>query len=253
MDLTSSPRYSGDQYDTAINIVSNDILDDRYNNIKKKRPYSFESVQKVRDELWTLIIPVTFAMTSDLLSAADIVALGNHKYTIAFNLTVNGVVYNCQPTSYAELPILRKDPYKRPQITEPDRLYYIESVNGTTFIHDSNYVPTSLVMDYMKVPTAVFHGQEWEAAQLHNFTIGNILIAMEITIYNGVTYSPGQSMTIVTGVLQITSGKVVINYVSSDYPLGIHEEICRRAASLLAGNVQDYNRKAITEKDSNNQ
>ena len=251
IDHTTSPRYTNDQFDTAINIVSNQILDDRYDNIKRKRPYSFQSMQRLRDELWTLSKSVTFAMTSDILTAVSIKALGDYRYALLCTLTVNGTDYDCNPMSYSEWPSKSKNPYTRAQITEPDRLYWIESAVGLTFMHGSSYVPTSLVMDYLKTPTSVYSGQVGTNATV--FVIGNVIIALTTTVYHGVTYSPGQEITIVAGFLSITSGTVTYNYVNSEFPDAIQDEICMKAASFISKGVQDYQKGVSIERDANTQ
>jgi hypothetical protein len=79
------------------------------------------------------------------------------------------------------------------------------------------------------------------------------VIAMETTVYNGTTYSPGQQFTIVTGVLTITSGLVSFAFINSEFPPAIQDEICVKAAALLSQGVQDYQKQVVLENDANKQ
>jgi hypothetical protein len=208
-------------------------------------------MQRLRDELWTLIKPATLAVTSDLLPAASILGLTDYRYALFCSIELNGVYYDCIPTSYNELPTLQKNSFKRPQITEPYRVYFIESSTGLTFYHNSDYVPTNVHLDYLKEPLDVYSGIQWDAT--HAFAAGNIVIAMEPTVYNGVTYAPGQLITIVAPFLNITSGLVVISYVNCEFPIALHDEICTKAGSLLSGGVGDYQKKISLQNDANTQ
>jgi hypothetical protein len=52
--------------------------------------------------------------------------------------------------------------------------------------------------------------------------------------------------------IKLTSGIVFKDYTDTDLPDMLHEEIARKAAAILSGNVENYNREKSLEKDIHN-
>jgi hypothetical protein len=63
-----------------------------------------------------------------------------------------------------------------------------------------------------------------------------------------VTLKPGEEFSIPSGSsYQINSGVYYRDYVNTDLPTLLHAEVARRAASILSGTVENYDR--VTDID----
>jgi len=250
-DIVNSPRHDWVAYEDNIMTAINQIVNDRYDNIKKakqQKTYAFETVQRIRDELYTIIVNgYNIVPTGTLLPVASIPA--NYRYLLGVELLISGSRYIAEALSYNEKKQILTDPYKNPKLTEPYRVYYLESATGVTCFYGSSGVFTNGYIDYLRQPIRVNVGQRYNST--HVFAIGNVLIATEPTVYNGVTYDPGETITIVTGFLSITSGEVCFNYVNCDLPESLHEEICKVASGLISKTVEDYQKGMIIDNEAN--
>jgi hypothetical protein len=251
MDQVGSPRFTYDQYDTAIKNATDDIIADKVGNLKKRKPYSFQSIQQIRDELYTLVKNVNMPMASNLLPVASLNALGDYRFALLPRVTISGVQYYCEPLSFDELPVIERDPYKRPKLTEPYKIYYIENNTGITINPGPTGTCSNMNLDYIGKPADVFHGILWGPG--HNFIVGDVVLAVEETVYNLLTYYPGQAITIVGAALAITTGLVAISYVNSPMPEVTHKEICMKACTYLGMPVEMYQRVQATEMARNQQ
>ena len=245
-DIVGSPRHDWVSYEQNIYTAINQIVNDRFDAVKKDRrekKYAFQSVQRLRDELYTLVVnDQSVTPTGALIPVANLPA--NFRFMLNVKPTISGTQYIADPLSYNEVREVSRDPYKRPQLTEPYRVYYIESSTGISV----SYSMTSCKIDYIKNPVQISVGNRYTSSQV--FAIGNVLIATEPTVYNSVAYDPGEIITIVAGFLSITSGEVAFGYTNCDLPVPLHEEVCKVAAGLFEKTVEDYNKGIILEKES---
>jgi len=250
LDIVSSPRHDYVSYETNIYTAINQIVNDRFDAVKKNRQqkgYAFESIQRLRDELYTLVID-SYA----IVPVGGIIRSINYptdlRFIIGVKFIINGDRYIANPISYNQEKELETDPYLRPRLNEPYRVYYIESANGLKAKFGSSGAFTNSEIDYLKDPAKVSVGIRWDST--HNFVVGNVVIAVEPTVYNSVAYDPGEYITIVAGFLAITSGLVCIGYVNCDLPTVLHEEICKIASGLFEKTVEDYNKGSILENEA---
>jgi hypothetical protein len=246
LDIVGSPRHDWVAYEMNIMTAINQIVNDRIDAVKKDtrdKKYAFQSRQRLRDELYTIVVnKQSVTPTLNTIPANQIPA--NFRFLLNVFPTISGTEYVAEPTSYNERREINDDPYRRAQLTEPYRIYYIESSSGI----ELSFNMTSCKIDYIKNPAAVSVGQRYTSAQV--FAIGNVLIATEPTVYHGNSYDPGDEITIVAGFLSITSGEVCFGYTNSDLPAVLHEEIAKVAAGLFEKTVEDYNKGIILEKES---
>ena len=251
-DIVASSRHDWVAYETNIYTAINQIVNDRIESVKKPKQnknYAFQSIQRLRDELYTIVVK-----KHSITPTGDIIAIGSYptnlRFIVGVQLVISSSTYIAEALSYNEERMIQRDPYMKPKLTDPYRVYYIESNTGLSCYYGDSGTFTLSYIDYIKIPAKVNVGIRWTAADLHNFTIGDIIIATEPTVYNAVSYDPGETITIVTGVLQITSGEVVIGYTNCDLPEALHEEICKVAAGLFEKTVEDYNKGIILEKEA---
>lgn len=246
MDQVRSPRYLPETLNEALNVATLSIINDRYDNIKKMRRaknYSFQAVQRVRDELYTIV-----------KNSGAIVAAGNYlpiasyptdyKYMLQSWATIDGTEYRCSPTSYDEDLDYA---FKRPQISEPERVYWIESNLGVEILFGDSGTLASGRFWYISIPATVAHGIIRTAAYVYPANTTAICYTSTCVI-NAVTYTIGQTITVLAA-QTLTAGQAVDGYTNSDLPDTLHDEICRRAAEQLSGTAENYNKMQVLDRN----
>lgn len=248
IDRINSPRYLDSEYYEAINLATGMIFEDRVDNIKIKKGYSFESVQRVRDELYTLI------KNSAGIPVADIIPYpSDYNYAIDVELTVGSVSQSARAISYNQKTIIQRNPFKQPS---PEQTFYIEQSTGLLAKYAGGTF-SQYNLWYLKNPATVSIGTQSDkivgtniAGQL---TIGTTYITYDQAVHNGVTYYPGDifvaaNTTLVSGI--VIPNSVIVN---SDMPDKILPEICRLAGAILSGTAADYNKKQDLIRDNSTQ
>ncbi|MFA5036924.1 MAG: hypothetical protein WC479_07085 [Candidatus Izemoplasmatales bacterium] len=245
--MSHSPRVTPQSIVEDIRSTINNIIKDRYDNFKIGKSYSFQSTQNLRDQLGDLV-----KQTSAIVAAGNLLPKtlfpADYRHIVSTSIRVDGKDYWAVPTTYDELRTLEVDPFSQPTIEIPAQVYYTEQDLGLVVHWGTEGVLQSGYFYYIKHPAQVNYGTEYDST--HTFVVGNIVIAIEITVYNGVTYQIGQEITIVAGFLTITSGTVVIGYTNTDLPLLLHEEIALSAAQLGINITENYNKGTILERQN---
>lgn len=248
IDRVNSPRYLDNEYYEAINLATVQIFEDRVDNIKIKKTYSFESVQRLRDELYTLIKTATGAPTSDIIPFPT-----DYNYSIDVQFTVGTVTQSARALSYNEVGLLARNPFKAPA---PDQTFYIEQANGILGKYAGGAF-SSYNLTYLKNPIQVSIGKQSDKIDATQtpaaIVIGIQYIAYEQSISNSVIYYAGDVFIATSAVL--TSGIVIPVSVTtnSDMPDKIHPEICRLAGAILSGDTENYNKKQSLLQDNASQ
>ncbi len=246
IDRVNSPRYLDTEYYEAINLATTMIFEDRVDNIKIKKGYSFESVQRVRDELYTLIKNVIAAPSGGLIPYP-----ADYNYAILVDPTVGGVTQSARPISYNEVALVQRNPFREPTI---QNTFYIEQSNGINLVY-SGGTYTQYSLWYLKNPDTVSIGTESDKifAGATVLTISSVYIVYEEAVHAGTTYYPGDIFT--ATLTSLTSGIVILNsvIVNSDMPDKILPEICRLAGAILLGEADDYQKKQDLLNDNSKQ
>ena len=250
IDHVNSPRYSLSHYDQAIRTAINDILEDRYDNIKNaKKEYWFQAVQRIRDELYTLV-----NVSGDIAASGAYLPIASYpsgyRYLLNSYATISSTEYTTTPLSYDEEGVIDRNPYKRPQLTYPIRVYHIESALGLKIVWGSSVTLQTVKISYIKDPAEVSSGTEYRYDD-GVFPGSYTVIAVETTkVTGGSIYQPGESFAM-TGASTLDYGSVVYNYTNTDLPSKLHEEIAKRASSILPKIVENYNKGMMMDKEVN--
>lgn len=159
--------------------------------------------------------------------------------------------YNSEPTDYDEINVAEKDPYKKPDISvEPPRVFHIESSDGIHLLYGS---ATVIILDgricYVKNPAVVNRGIGHAVAD-GNFSGDQTVIAIELTVYDTVTYQIGEEISVLNAT-NIASGKVVKSYTNSDLPNILFDIIAVGTAMLISERSGDEVRNKILQKYNN--
>ena len=183
-DSQLSPRFKKAQVDDAINSAINTIILDRYDNIKKaEKDYSFQTSQRLRDELSSLVKQ----------PAADIAAVTgvlprtsfptDYSLLLSCKILISGTTWiNAIPLTYDELNIVEQDPFRRPSIEYPQRIYRIEREDGLEIIIGEIGEVTQGKIWYLATPTIVTLGTE-VASGSHVFAPAVLIAYTAVTLF----------------------------------------------------------------------
>ena len=248
-DITHSPRTTPEKITEDIRTAIDDIIRDRYDNFKLKKSYSFQSTQNLRDQLGDLVKNSgTIVATGTLLPKLSFPV--DYRHIVVASVNIDNTDYWAIPKTYDELRTLDIDPFQQPSLEPPAQVYYNESELGLTVKWGNTGVLMNGYFFYIKEPVQVSYGIEYDST--HTFAVATPVIAVEITVYAGNTYQIGDAFTIAP-LGNITSGLVVAGWVGTDLPLMLHEEICKKAASVGLMITENWNKTTVIEKESEKQ
>lgn len=252
LDSVRSPRFPYQTVDKAINTAINTIVNDRYDSIRRaEKEGSFQVSQRLRDEIYTLVYPGTLSPIAGT-KRFDIKAVYKDYWLLAsMKVTISGKVINTIPLTYDEMNVIENNPFSRPSIDYPERVYRIEAYDGVTIEHGLLGSLTSGSIYFIKEPVAVELGTVQSTGIFEHGTA--IICYMDGQIdykdINGATteslyLKEGDELIIYTpgGYSEIVSGIFVKDYTNCDLPSMLHEDICKEAAKVLSGTVENYDR-----------
>jgi hypothetical protein len=253
LDQVSTPRFKDSQIDNAINTVTSYIIRKKImGTIENGKRVSFQKVQVMRDELYTIIKELdtsgSLSINADNKTIEDLPS--DYRYLVALEYQVNGVAKDFSvPITYDERTVLEKDPYMRPSKDFPYNFYHVESSSGLECFYGQ---VANDVLDYARImyiadPTTVYKGVSFSTSK--SFGVSTQVIADSICVYSGTTYNPGEQFTMTAGT-NLTSGTAYYDFVNSDMPNSLQDEICDNAAKVLNMDIENFDKwKAMTEED----
>lgn len=232
IDSVASTRFESEDIDNALNVaIDSKILESYDQHRPNNKSDSFQRTQRLRDILGPIVTKATKVTSGFSLTAANMITIAstaNYQFLVSLGIKIGTVVYECIPLTYDRKNILYKNPFRKPRMTPTVRMYYNEVDGNIEITHASTLALTDFELYYIKTPDTVNYGIEYDST--HAFAAGQEIIAVEETVYNGVTYKIGEKITISNPILNITSGLVVYSYTNCNLRSIIHEEISRRAA-----------------------
>lgn len=240
-DRVRSARFNDDQYMSAINQAIELILNDRIDNIKNPKKYSLQSVQRVREELYTLVKNAPIVPVNNVVTFP-----ADYRYYLLLECTIDGETNYARPTNYNEIGPLKQNPWRKPSVVKP---YFNDVATGIVVYHTGTSFTTSS-LDYLKIPNVVSIGYENNKVTSGNLTNGTSYYVYEEGVYNAVTYYEGQ--TVVGTGAALTSGIYIPISVctSCDMPEHLQKEINRMASAIMQGTIEDYMKKQQLELDN---
>jgi len=245
VDIVSSTRFESEDIDNALNVASDNKVRESYDKGRfMNKSDAFQKVQRIRDELGPIVKKLTegsgLAISSDLITIDSDISY-RYMLSIRAKFGLSGW-HPCFPLTYNRKNVVERNPYRRVRTTPVSKVYYNEDTNGINISHN---IPTALddaEIYYLADPAIINYGIEYSSSK--TFTDGDVVYAVEETVYGGVTYKIGDAITISAPTLSITSGLVVFDYVDCDIRASTHEEISRRGAYsclITAGEIDKAN------------
>lgn len=216
----------------ALNTAVEDVMNDRIDSIKRKRSYNFESVTRVKNEL-SNIVKVKVACT---VSGNTVVRPADWKYTLGLEVVINGKKVEVDSMDMNEMVThgrnsLMRGSQKRPKYTESDviEVYFGGGTNTMTEAY----------LTYISIPTQISSG-----IALDNTAV--LLIGQQYMVLSGSvthdsnTYNSDDSFTATTNTF--TGSGTIALLSNTNINSQLHNDICRRAAVILSGNVNNQDK-----------
>jgi hypothetical protein len=243
-DTVKSPRYSKAQRDASINIAIDSFVKDRYDNIKisdrNRVAYSFEIVERVKEELYT----ITEIDYQSLVINNETPTPPNFLYHIVSFVEVNGKKVLCIPKAYVEND-LSENSFARPGLDQP---IFRRTAKG--FKYDAGYGSINKAfISYMKIPALVKWNETAIGAGPNVLQVGKSYYVVSGVAIEGSIVHIADTVFISQGTGFVGTG--IVNMITnSDLPVHTHEEICKISASVLTGTFEDYNKSQKIDLES---
>jgi hypothetical protein len=268
MDVAETPRFEPEEYDAALNVAAKELVKNRYVPHRGNPNEFFEGIQKVRDELYTLVKQgadmkftvispnMTWNVNPNLLT--DNTTPTNYMYIlgVAVELNLGGAnrhIAECSPLTFDEYRTIWKNPFKRPKNSYPYNFFYYQHSDGLSIMRPTGATATKVYMDYIKAPATISHGTLYQANE--NFTSSgqNVMAPENTQIRNTTTNAvttiqKNAIVNVASGTYTILEGELFIGYTDTDLPATIHEELCKLAADSLMVDVENYNKFTVKKQ-----
>lgn len=246
-DAPRAPRFPYRKVVASINTAIENIVDDRITAGKSQdqEKTGFEVTQRLKDQLRTLvkrsddINAVSSNFGNQTISSIPLTSIADHRHTIGLRCFISGKWYWTAPLDHETAQTIHDDPFSRPSIIAPPRIYRLENQTGCEVHFGDIGQLTKGYYEYIKNPQKVSLGTLKDTGNLSG---GISLIALTpatiqvAPLGNTIELDEGQEY-ITAGTTTLISGTIVINYTNSDLPISLHEEIAQRAASILSVSI----------------
>ncbi len=241
IDRVRAPRFNiTDHYVPALNIAMKDFINDRYDNLKDPNgKVTFEAIERVRDELYTLIKEANLVPTLSVITTQP----ADYMYEIGMRVNIDGVLYTSRQLTYNELDDveLGSNAFTAPAKKEGS-VYHVKTSIGFRHIYG---VPGTTGMQlarlrYLMQPPEIVRSETVLQGGGNILTIGQLYLVLPggTVTNNGNTFQPGQYF--VAQAQNIVGFGSVVLIVDCILPVNTHEEICKRAANILTNTIDDY-------------
>lgn len=252
VDVVSSTRFDWLDIDQALNItIDNKVRESYDQNRPLNKSDSFQRVQRIRDELNILVKPLTIGngltLTGNKITIDSSVTDYGWQLSLSIKETGGSNFRDVFP-----LPLNRKsrnisNPFRRVKLTPVPKSYYYEENGGIILDHPFDSI-SDVEIYYLARPATVYYGYEQGVGWTPGLGEDIDVIVVEEMHMNSMAYKMGTELQM-TYPDQILQGLIVYNFVNSELPDTLHEEISRRAAINLLMVGKEFDKAAELRKE----
>lgn len=250
IDEYQSPRQEDTEIDAAIWSAAKQMTEERYDASRLNHMGdTVDNSQRVRDELHTLtrktdrVAQDAIEVDTDYrIDMADFPE--DYKYLLALDIsdsTKSGldVILDDEWRVTEAVPVdwkrdwLKRNPYRKPKATGPFTRDYYEQYTTYMQLHTAGD-PQYARITYLAEPVENYIGVERAAG----FSVGSsaFVIALGDITYSGTDYVRGELVYMAVATTW-TGANILTNFVNTDLPDTLHEELAKKAAILLLERV----------------
>jgi hypothetical protein len=255
-DYSRNSRFFNTEIDRAVNDAIMKKIDSITDSDKPNELRGIDRIQKFRDELFTLVKTAALTVTN-IGAYNDDVYINHANYPtdyqtyVSITTTISGTSTYCrdQMTHNTKGPILECS-FLKPSNKKP---YMLEDATGFNIYKGTSATMTAN-LEYIKVPATFTMGADTDLinAGAGVLAINTTYIAVDVSVYNAITYREGVEFTTNGALTDLTSGQVIKKSLTTaiELPPKCHEEIAKMAAEILLGVNSDYDGSQFAEKES---
>jgi len=240
LDRVASPRWGNTRLSYGIQVATDDFVQDRYDNIKNaQKKYAFETVERLRAEIRTIVLALPLIPVLDVLTLP-----ADYRYDVGLSVVIAGITKNSRPGSISETLGSFSNSHTRPNDDYP-----IHNEIGNTIVvnHGQFNAFTAAILYYIRQHLIPYiseprsSGTPLTTVTTHYVETGSI-------VYDTATYNAGDYFT-TTAITVFTGAGTVSEIQSVELPNTSHEEIAKRTATILSGNVHNFEKFGVKEKE----
>lgn len=250
MNRSRSARFDERRMKINLSRATDMFVRDRYNNFKdlRKRGRYFEAMQRIKDDLSTLVVQDdALSFTNNIIPLPD-----NYRHELGLEVLIGGLWKSADAITHSEKAVVYENYHTRPG---PDRAVYYQ-IGRTLVVDNANNMPIQQVrLTYLRNPVRAFV----------NDNPTNLIVAGPTVLTSGVkyvvvnnsvthatvTYNEEESFVAI-GTALTGAGSVAVMQ-DTDIPSHAHEELSEILVAVLSGNVENYLKNQLKEKDMNEQ
>tara|TARA_Y100000310_G_scaffold298998_1_gene333431 strand:+ start:2146 stop:2790 length:645 start_codon:yes stop_codon:yes gene_type:complete len=153
IDKVESPRFTSPEKDRVLNMAQDRIIQDRYDNIRRDTGYSFQSLQRVRDEMRTLIKELPYVPVVVNPGGYYTFTLpANYRHEILLQANINANTVTSIPIDYDTFGVAEEDPFNKFTANNPR---HVESGATSVKIYTGTGTLFYVALSYIKNPAAI--------------------------------------------------------------------------------------------------
>jgi hypothetical protein len=254
-DLTRNARFTFQEYANAVNSVIANYVDEEIGLAEGGMKKAIQLTQVGRDRIYTLIKtanPVITAGTTIVGRYGSFVPCTlpfptDYQNLMSVAVIIDSVSNYARPTDHNEDGPLFNNSFMKPTNKKP---YYMENNAGLLIFKGVGGTFSQCTLTYLKQPATYSLSVESNKKTAgQNLTVATYY-ALETTVFMGVTYLSGASIT--GSVNPITSGSAILASLTTtcDLPVYVHDEIAKLASGLMLGTTGNYVASQFVDKEA---
>ena len=152
IDKVQTPRFTSPEKDRVLNYAQDRIIQDRYDNIKRDTGYSFQSLQRVRDEMRTLVTDVPYTPVVNQGNYYTFALPDDYRHEILLQLNLNAQTVTSIPIDYDTFGVAEEDPFN---VMTAEYPRHIESGGNQVRVYAGTGTLAYVVISYLKNPLPI--------------------------------------------------------------------------------------------------
>lgn len=152
IDKVQTPRFTSPEKDRVLNYAQDRIIQDRYDNIRRDTGYSFQSLQRVRDEMRTLVTEVPYTPVINQGNYYTFTLPSDYRHEILLQLNLNAQTVTSIPIDYDTFGVAEEDPFN---VMTAEYPRHIESGSNQVRVYAGTGTLAYVVISYLKNPLPI--------------------------------------------------------------------------------------------------
>lgn len=255
-NTTQHSRFFFREVNKAVNDAIKDNMDSIIDGKGNQGLSGIDRIQKFRDDLYTMIkestsVPTVTGVINGIITENHFNFPTDYQTYVSMKATINGNTTYMRGTNYNMVGPLLECSFRKPNDNKP---YFLEDQTGLKLYRGVSGAFTSATLTYIKQPVSFYMGNETDLIDsgVGVLAINTSYVAVNDSVYNGITYVSGVMFSTNGSLINLTSGQVILSsvLVNIELPEKSHDNIAKMAANILLGVTGAFENAAFAEKAS---